>query len=627
MKLIHKLTCCLMLLMTSALCLAKDEDVEYLELISTVLQLDKTVTVNEDFTFTDVTAISTKVLKEPALENLKRRRFSYSTSMETFEVLEAFTLKADGSRVAVPQDNYQERINKGRGDGGPAFSDRASITIVFPDLEVGDSVYVKTKRTQTEPLFPGYFALSSVYWPETPYEKVSVTLNIPDALILHTDHRDVKIDSKVEKDRKVIQIAYKNPKPLKSDRQDYSVFDEKSMPGFAFSTYESYQQVADAYGKRALPKAKPINRVKDLAESLTEGEEDPWKKARILYDWVAKNISYAGNCIGVGAVVPRDMDVILDNKMGDCKDKATLLQALLKAVDIEATQALVNSGSNYSLNDPARISVVNHAIIYLPMWDLFVDPTPKDIPFGLIPRSIQDKPVILVGEHRPNKRTPAAKPENYSQKLYSEMTLEAGGWVSGNVSVELKGLPSANMRSSWRQLTEQHKNQIMERMFSSGTQKGEGDIEVLDEDPLSDSYSYTVTFRKPDVFLSQGAGGFVPHAMAPSPAAIFSFLGSWAEPIQGYSVSCGNGISKESLVYRIPDNVKILAVPDDYQIAENNIEFSAAYELDGGTLRVNRSIVDTTPANVCEPEIINRQRDTLAAITEHLQSQVVYQVQ
>ena len=33
--------------------------------------------------------------------------------------------------------------------------------------------------------------------------------------------------------------------------------------------------------------------------------------------------------MGIGAVVPRDMDVVLDAKMGDCKDHATVMQALL----------------------------------------------------------------------------------------------------------------------------------------------------------------------------------------------------------------------------------------------------------------------------------------------------------
>ncbi|MDO3387929.1 DUF3857 domain-containing transglutaminase family protein [Gilvimarinus sp. SDUM040013] len=626
MKLIRLSLSYLLLVLIPSIAAAEAADVEYLELSSTVTDFQQKITVNNDFTLENVRAITVKALQEPAVESLKRRRFSYSTSMETFEVLEAFTIKADGTRIEVPKDNYQERINKGRGSGGPAFSDRASITVVFPDMEVGDSSYVKTKLTQTEPLFPGYFAHTSAYWPEAPYEKSTVIIDTPIDLALHTVHRDVEIDSRTEGDRQILEFSYQNPKPLKSERQDYSVYDESSIPGFAVSSYLSYQQVADAYGARALPKAKPTARVQQLAQSLVGDEKDPWNKARILYDWVAHKITYAGNCIGVGAVVPRDMSVILDNKMGDCKDKATLLQALLAAVDIDATQALVNSGRNFSLPNPARISTVNHAILYFPQWDLFADPTPKNIPFGLIPHSIQDKPVIIVGDQQPGKRTPAAKPENLAQKLHSEMTFESDGWTSGTITVNLKGLPAASMRASWSELTDQQISQIMERIFSSSTKKGEGSIEVIDNEPLSDEIQYTMTFRKPDAFLNKGAGGFVPHAMAPTTASIYSFLGTSAEPVEGYSVACSNGTSEETLIYKLPDNYQILATPDDFQINENYIEFSASYELKEQTLTVKRTIVDTSPANVCEPDVINGQRVTVTAINEHLQSQVVYQV-
>ena len=75
----------------------------------------------------------------------------------------------------------------------------------------------------------------------------------------------------------------------------------------------------------------------------------PRERARLLYEWVSRNITYGGNCIGVGAVVPRDLDVVLDNRMGDCKDHATLLQSLWSAAGLRSEQVLVNAGEQYDL--------------------------------------------------------------------------------------------------------------------------------------------------------------------------------------------------------------------------------------------------------------------------------------
>jgi hypothetical protein len=64
-----------------------------------------------------------KVQQETALEMIKTFSFSFSTSIETGDVLEAYTLKPDGRKIAVPAGNYQRTTNQGRGPAGPFFSD------------------------------------------------------------------------------------------------------------------------------------------------------------------------------------------------------------------------------------------------------------------------------------------------------------------------------------------------------------------------------------------------------------------------------------------------------------------------------------------------------------------------
>ncbi|MGO4779545.1 transglutaminase family protein, partial [Lysobacter sp. 2RAB21] len=138
----------------------------------------------------------------------------------------------------------------------------------------------------------------------------------------------------------------------------------EDFPGYAFSTFRSYGQIAAAYGERALPKAAPTPRVRKLADEIAAGKKDQREVAKALYEWVSTNIQYAGNCIGLGAVVPRDQEFVLDNRIGDCKDHATLLQALLAAKNVPATQALINAGNVYQLPDIPVASSVNHVLNY-----------------------------------------------------------------------------------------------------------------------------------------------------------------------------------------------------------------------------------------------------------------------
>ena len=82
-----------------------------------------------------------------------------------------------------------------------------------------------------------------------------------------------------------------------------------------------------------------------------------------------KNIRYVGVYLSAGRVVPHDAASVLRNKFGDCKDKATLMAALLAAKGIASEQVLINFGNAYTLPDPPNMAAFNHVILYLPEFE------------------------------------------------------------------------------------------------------------------------------------------------------------------------------------------------------------------------------------------------------------------
>ncbi|MCH7515520.1 MAG: transglutaminase domain-containing protein [Bacteroidetes bacterium] len=203
-----------------------------------------------------------------------------------------------------------------------------------------------------------------------------------------------------------MKLSYKNSSPAKSKRRNYSVWDPEQEPGYIFTTFKSYKELADVYGKRAIPKAQVTEQITKLSNEIVGNEKDTKEQVKLLYEWVGKNITYKGNCIGVGAVVPRDIDVVLKNKIGDCKDHATLLQALLASKNIKSTQALVNASSEYKLRSLPTADSVNHVINYIPSLDLYLDSTNGNIPFDMLPMTVSDKPVLLVENYKEGTKTP-----------------------------------------------------------------------------------------------------------------------------------------------------------------------------------------------------------------------------
>ena len=615
----------LIILALFTLPLAAAEEPDYVELQQRMTRWHVDYFVRDDLSVERITEFEAKALTENAAQSLKTHTFSYSTSIEESEVLEAYTLKSDGTRKGVPKDNYQVTTNKGNREDGPVFSDRTRVTLVYPDFEEGDSTVVRVKTTELEPMFPGHFSASQYYYNESAYDDVRVTINVPVSLKFEHQVRGMKESVRVEGDRKIIELTYSNPKPLRNSRQDFSVWDWEKESGFAISTFKTYKAIAQAYGDRASPKAVPTKRVEELAKTIVGDTRAKPEQARALYDWVASNITYAGNCIGVGAVVPHDTDFILDNRMGDCKDHATLLQALYSSVGIESTQALINSGSSYSLPTIPMVTSVNHVITYIPAFDKFVDATNDSMPFDLLGFSVSDKPVLLVDGYQDGLRTPVMKPADSQQTVKSSMSIQPDGSVIGNMEIELTGLPAVQVREIWRNVTGQQESEWIEAMFSSQANIGSGSVKKDDPRPLLSQFNYAFDFIRPEFIASEGAGGFHALPLGYSPLPVYAFLASSAEDINGYDVACQNGSSVEHLEYEFPDNIRILAQPDNLSIDENYLQYTATYKLEDNRLSVMREIRDTTPGNICNSDLMNAQRETIAKIAKNLRAQVVFQ--
>jgi len=149
--------------------------------------------------------------------------------------------------------------------------------------------------------------------------------------------------------------------------------------------------------------------IRTLAQSLTAKAGGDLDKLRILHDWVAQHIRYLGVYVGAGGFVPRKATEIFATRYGDCKDHVALLEAMLRAVGIESSPALINLGDAYGLPELAVSNPINHVITYVPSLDLYVDSTAQFAAVGTLPSEDSNKPVIITATGE-LKRTPPQAP-------------------------------------------------------------------------------------------------------------------------------------------------------------------------------------------------------------------------
>lgn len=596
------------------------------ELSTRIQRYHVSYSLNADYTSSETHDWTMQVLKEKALANAKEASISYSTSIEKAEVLSAYTIKADGRRVEVPKSNYQVVTNTGNAKDAPVYSDRSRLTVVFPELAVGDTVGFSYKLTQLEPMFPKHFSIVQYFDRDTAYDDVKISVAYPAALWAHIEARELTPVASTDKDgRKELAWTFSNKVPLKNKRRDYSVYEVDAMPGLAFSTFKSYADIAQAYGARATPKAAVTAQVQALADEIAKDQTTPRDTARALYDWVATNITYAGNCIGTGAVVPHDIAFILENKMGDCKDHATLLQALLSARKIESTQALINAGSSYKLAKVPVVSRVNHVINYLPAFDLYLDSTSDSTPFGMLPHGSQDKPALLVDGYKDGLKTPAPQPGSNAQTMKTRINIGDDGSVSGNVEVTTKGEYALGLREGLRGASKETLNDMVKNVLKSMGYTGTGKFASDDPAALRDTLNYKASFEFKNFTQFPGAGAFAIHPLFTSSAPVSRFYTPASdEDTTPVEFVCANGASTEEYVFTFPKKMKVLAVPDNMSLKTANLSYKATYRLKGNQLTVLRQLDDRTRGNVCLAAVLAEYEDFSKKLLVNLKSQVVY---
>lgn len=560
-----------------------------------------------------------QVTQPSALEELKSFSFSFSNGVQKGQMLEAYTLKADGRRIEVPPGDYQTHVQ----------SDQTRISVVFPDLAVGDFAGVSYRIDDKEAMFPGQFSVVQEFSPDTVHEDSQITLRVAKGLKLRFEAHGLQEQPEAtEGDTTVRQWRYRNPQPHPSEEGDAGIWRLDEMPVLLVSSFADYAAIARAYGERALPKAEPTARIRELARSIVGAQTDPRERARLLYEWVSTQITYDGNCLGVGTVVPRDTDQVLDSKMGDCKDHATLLQALLAAAGVRAEQALINAGEEYDLPATPVVASVNHVINYLPDLRLYLDATAKQVPFGYLPANAYAKPVVHVGADQAVAILPVANADQTQQRVHTAIKLAVNGSASGRLRVDFLGTQAARMREYMRDLHGDAQHDFVRKVLASAGYKGTGVLDKGDlsaDKALSEKYSFGFSFDIDNYLQGGPEGAFVLAPVVGLPLSVVRFATLEDPPKPRRRVRCYGYHSQETYDITLEPGVVFTRLPENLQTNNPLINYSGSYRRTSNGVRVEREIRDTTPEGICTPEYMVQWNVQAQPIAQSLRAQIFYQ--
>src|SRR4029079_15714886 len=97
------------------------------------------------------------------------------------------------------------------------------------------------------------------------------------------------------------------------------------------------------------------------------------ERVRAVHNFVVTSTSYVGLEFGIHGYKPYKVTQVLARRFGDCKDKASLMIALLREVGVPAELVLVRTRRGGHLDpEPASLAIFDHAIVYVPKLDRYL---------------------------------------------------------------------------------------------------------------------------------------------------------------------------------------------------------------------------------------------------------------
>src|SRR6266850_522234 len=216
--------------------------------------------------------------------------------------------------------------------------------------------------------------------------------------------------------------------------------------------------------------------IKQKVAALTSNLSTQLSKMQTLAQFLQSDIRYVGIELGIGGWQPHAATDVFTHRYGDCKDKATLLSAMLKESGIESYYVILNTrrgvvGSampaspfwfNHvilavrlpeSLNDPSLEAVLTHSKLGRL---LIFDPTDEYTPFGHIRGALQGNYALLVTPDGGDLvRLPDLSPAMNGITRTARMTLDPAGHLKGDVQEIRVGDAANHQRYELRSATKE----------------------------------------------------------------------------------------------------------------------------------------------------------------------------
>lgn len=550
------------------------------------IQVD--MTVEADGTYVSTLSQEIEVLTPYGRNGAGQTGFTYHPDSQTMEVLEAAVIQPDGSRTDVAGDSIIVRPSA-VAQRSAGFSKEMAVTVLFPDVHVGSRTILKARRTVFKPS-PVGINVVLLAPSQTPVERYEVNIDVPMDFPFQTGHLGKwDVEDTTTDGRRRIKAVLTDDIQLKSepgtpDRIDFA-------PQFVASSLTSWEAVGTAYRQQAADKAVPTPEIAALTRQIV-GDRMGEDAVRIVYAWIVANIRYVQVYLDPHAgYVPNPAPLILERRFGDCKDYVTLMQAMLASIGIRSEAVLVSWGNRHGIYPIPTAFQFNHAMIHVPDFGIWANPTDVLAPMGIMDDGLADKFVVVAAEQPSTARLPLPTADENFHREVTTITLGPDGTIRGTGRVTAGGSLDQRLRrrfDTWKPTREMADDILLKNAYG-----GFGDMRPTPARELDTPMTVEKEWESPQAVRMDDSILF--HFDEGLPLTSLSIGGLQTRGTRDFPFSARYGRRTKEIEFILPDGYVLDRFPKNVSVANETGSYAASYKAEGGRVLIRRELILLRP--------------------------------
>ena len=472
--------------------------------------------MNADGTGSMQKTVAVKIQSEAALQQLGIVGMGFAGNTQRVEFQYVRTRRPDGSVTETSVSGVMEQPMQATVQA-PFYSDLKVAQLPVKNLQVGDTLEWEARVVITKPEAPNEFwGMENFVTEGSVVREESVELHVPAAkavTVWTNPALGIKAKQSKEGDQTVYRWETSALKPTvgpeaeaakEAKKKHVLTADEEldeeqgKLPSVAWTTFRNWGAVGEWYRGLELSRATPEDEIKTKVAELIAGKTTEEDKIRAIYEYVSTQVRYIGVAFGVGRYQPHQAVEVLHNQYGDCKDKATLLTAMLAAAGVPSDAALIGAGLRFNEAVPSPASF-NHLITHLKLngQEVWLDSTEEVAPYRMMYSVLRDREALVVPPTGAPvvEKTPKEPPFAAFQTWTAKGSLDANGISDSHITVLTRGDDELAMRAAVRQLGPAQYDELTQRlvgMLGYGGKESHAEFSRPDDvdEPFRMSFGY-----------------------------------------------------------------------------------------------------------------------------------------